>query len=293
MWCPKCKNEYIDGITTCVDCGAELVTELPEEIDEHAPQIIGTVTSEEVGMKFIQYFRYAGLRTCTLIPKESDDDETPTVYAMVVEYGELDYAINLVQKFANAENEEEIDYDAVALVLDEELNGLKDEEGKELLTDLRSEASTVYVNKKDKYTDLKFSGQSFIAFGILGLIFVAVNIAGILQIFNTFSMCVLGVVFIAFLIFGITSLQKAKKIKSMVSEEEDAVEKVNAYIKENFTNEYLATLQDDTLSEEENFFQVTEILKNEVAEQYPLFSKGYIDQIVDEFYGEYCDNAEQ
>ena len=29
-WCPKCKNEYVEGITTCAECGVELVDELPE-----------------------------------------------------------------------------------------------------------------------------------------------------------------------------------------------------------------------------------------------------------------------
>lgn len=28
MWCPKCKNEYVEGITTCADCGVELVDSL-------------------------------------------------------------------------------------------------------------------------------------------------------------------------------------------------------------------------------------------------------------------------
>lgn len=37
MWCPKCRNEYINGVTTCVDCGCDLVEELPEEIDENEP----------------------------------------------------------------------------------------------------------------------------------------------------------------------------------------------------------------------------------------------------------------
>lgn len=31
MWCPKCKQEYIYGVTNCPDCGAPLVAQLLEE----------------------------------------------------------------------------------------------------------------------------------------------------------------------------------------------------------------------------------------------------------------------
>ena len=71
------------------------------------------------------------------------------------------------------------------------------------------------------------------------------------------------------------------------------MEKVETYIKEHFTDEYLASLKNEDLSEEEDFFHVTEILKKELIEQFPLFSKGYIDQLVDERYGEYCDKTEE
>lgn len=33
-WCPKCKNEYKEGIKTCSDCGCELVENEPAEDEE-------------------------------------------------------------------------------------------------------------------------------------------------------------------------------------------------------------------------------------------------------------------
>lgn len=284
MWCPKCRNEYIDGVTTCVDCDCELVAELPEEIDEDAPQVIGSVTDEEIGNKFIRFLRFSGLNTCGLIPNEEDDG-----YYLVVAYPELERATEIVTEFAKAEELKDVDLEKLSTVLDEQLEGIKDEEANELLSDLRTEASTVYVNKKDKYADLKFSGYSFIVFAILGYLFAGINLAGILTIFNNYSMIVLILVFTVFLIIGITSLQKAGKIKNLVSEEENVVEKVQDYIDTHFTDEYLSSLDNDELPEEENFFHVTEILKTELAGQFPLFSKDYIDQLVDETYGEYCD----
>lgn len=286
MWCPKCKNEYIEGITTCVDCGCELVNELPEEIDPDEPQIIGSVSEEEIGNKFIRFLKFSGLQTCGLIPKDENDG-----FYLAVKYEELERATNILRNFSVEEESDEIDLEKLLPVLDEQLDEIKEEEANELLSDLRTEASTVYVNKKDKYADLKFSGISFIVFAILGYLFILINAAGILHMFNTYSMVILTVVFTAFVGIGISSLRKAAKIKNLVSEEEDVVEKVETYIKEHFTDEYLATLKNDELSEEEDFFHVTEILKKELIEQFPLFSKGYIDQLVDECYGEYCDKT--
>ncbi len=36
-WCPNCREEYIEGLTDCSECGAELVDELPELKPEAIP----------------------------------------------------------------------------------------------------------------------------------------------------------------------------------------------------------------------------------------------------------------
>lgn len=38
-WCPKCKNEYVEGKTHCPDCDIDLVEEL-------TPEVLGTYTEE-------------------------------------------------------------------------------------------------------------------------------------------------------------------------------------------------------------------------------------------------------
>ena len=100
-------------------------------------------------------------------------------------------------------------------------------------------------------------------------------------------------VYCIFMIIGISSIHKANTIKTLVSEEENVLEDVENYIAEHFTDDYFASLpSDESLSDEENFLMITDRLKVELTEAFPLFSQGYIDQLVDERYGEYLDSKE-
>ena len=64
------------------------------------------------------------------------------------------------------------------------------------------------------------------------------------------------------------------------------------WIDATLTDEVIASLMDDTLSEEDNYFAVHGRLCEMTAEQFPFFNKGYIDQLIDERYNDYCESKE-
>lgn len=294
MWCPKCRNEYINGVTTCVDCGCDLVEELPEEIDENEPVAIGSLANEETASKLVGYLNRAGLLSCAVRPQPENEEGEIPAYDIIVAGKELVYIHQLFDGLSeDADDEEPLDLELLLPKFEEKYAEIQDEEANKLLSDLRTEASTVYVNKKDTYSDFKFSGISFIVFAVIGYLFALLNAFGVLTIFNTFSVIVLTIVFTIFMIIGISSIHKAHSIKTLVSEEENVLEEVENYIAEHFTDDYFSALPaDESLSDEENFLMITDRLKEELAGVFPLFSRGYIDQLVDERYGEYLDSQE-
>lgn len=289
-WCPKCKNEYVEGITTCVDCGVDLVEELPDEVDETLPVKLCHVANEVVGGKFVLYLNMQGIQTAGLMPVSEEDKDYEDGYYLVVAGFEQETAEALFEGFDKLEEMTEEELAALAPDLEEKLEELKEEEANMMLSELRTETSSVYVKKKDKYSDLKFSGISFIIFGILGFGLLALNFFEYISMFNKFSTLIMTIVFFIFFVVGISSLLRAKRMKGIVSQEETLSDDVLDWIEAHITDEYISTLVDPEQSEENNYFTAHAAMCNLVIEQFPLFNRDYIDQMVDDRYNEYCEN---
>lgn len=288
-WCPKCRNEYVEGMTTCVDCGVDLLDELPEEIEENMPVTLCHTADENIGGKFVFYLSMQGVQTAGLMPVTEEDTAYDDGFYVVV--SGIEYEA-LADKFEGYDKNKEItEEDLMSLMpdLDEKLEELKQEEANQMLSELRTETSSVYVKKKDKYSDLKFSGISFIVFAVLGFGLLLLNILDYINMFNKFSMLIMVAVFGIFFVVGITSLCRAKKMKGIVSQEERVSDDVMDWIDEHITDEYIQTLIDPEKTEEDNYFETHAALCRLVAEQFPLFNKDYIDQMIDERYSDYCD----
>ena len=74
-WCPKCKNEYREGITICPDCGETLVSE--EELTDWTSVLFGEQDEME---KLKDFLTYNGIQKSRI-----SFDETEQVYELFVD----------------------------------------------------------------------------------------------------------------------------------------------------------------------------------------------------------------
>ncbi len=152
---------------------------------------------------------------------------------------------------------------------------------------LRTNASSTYVKKQDQYNDLKFTSYTFIGFGIAGLIFVILNILTPLSILgNPLSLIIMTGMVIGFIVVGISSHKKSTVVKTEIGEEDMMTTEINRFLEANITEELLQTIHDDSLSDEVNFFNKTERMKEYIVGEFGELDESYIDQLIEEFYNE-------
>ena len=247
-WCPKCRNEYVEGVTVCA-----------------------------------KFLNFKGINSAFAV---ADQNETEfPVYVDEVEKADARMALSQLLK------EQTEDQPLAALVpeITNELQELDEEEAEQMFSDLRTDQSSVYVKKKDKYDDLLFSGLSFIIFSVIGGVVLLLNQIGVFSFFNLYSTVVMSVVFVIFLGIGITSLVRARRTKALVTQEHELSDEVITWIEENITNDLINSYFDPEDSEENNYFTVHSRLCEIVSENFPFFPKEYIDELMDERYNAFCE----
>ncbi len=282
-WCPKCRNEYVEGVTVCADCQVPLVDELPEETPFDDKVLLGTLDSAEEALKVAKFLNFKGVSSAFAVTNENE-----TEYPVYVDETEKVDARMALSQLLKEQTEDQPLSEFIPEITSE-LQELDEEEAEHMFLDLRTEQSSVYVKKKDKYDDLLFSGLSFIIFSVIGGVVLLLNQIGIFSFFNLYSTVVMGVVFIIFLGIGITSLVRARKTKALVTQEHELSDEVITWIEENITNDLISSYYNPEDSEENNYFTVHSRLCDIVSENFPFFPKEYIDELMDERYNTFCE----
>lgn len=164
-------------------------------------------------------------------------------------------------------------------------NVITDDEIEEDTADILYTPSKAYVKKEDEYKDVKFSGITFIIFGILGIAYLTLCKLDIIAIdYNTFVFCVIAALFVGFIVMGVVSVVKSKKIKLQIPEEEILTEELNKWLEENITKERVEKWIDDSVSDEENDLIVMAHIRSILIKKYPDLNVSFIEMLTEEFF---------
>ena len=63
MFCPDCRSEYVADVTRCSDCGAALVSELPQFDDSDEPLKLARITGPTEAPMIEELLRHNGIES--------------------------------------------------------------------------------------------------------------------------------------------------------------------------------------------------------------------------------------
>lgn len=150
-----------------------------------------------------------------------------------------------------------------------------------------------YVMKADQYKDYNATVWVFLITGIVGAIFVCLNVAGVFTFLNgVLPNLVMGALFLFFMYIGISTNKKAKKLQLEIDDENKLTEKINQWLKDNITEEYLSSIHDASKSDELNYIMKTELIKKRLLEEFGEQNRSYLDRLIEEYYNVNFDDVE-
>ncbi len=277
MYCPKCQNEYREGITICPECNVELVAEL-EEDEELVP--VASVAEESLKEKISKYLTHENIKNEW---SEETDDEGNPVHVVSVPYSNAKETKKMISAIVKVETEKKMK-DILENMPEEELIKEQEKEKEEL----QKLANTkTFTKASERSSDYSSSGSLFIGFGALLLIFAGVNKAGIMTLFSaTFSLVVIAGMGLLFFVYGIYSIRKGKSLEGEAATETENENKIKEYMKENITKEELDALNDDDTTPELLYLKQSDYVKEKILKAFPETNEDYADILTDEFMNE-------
>lgn len=263
--CPKCKNEYVDGITQCADCGCALVE--AQEETERRPVIFG----EEAQMqKLADFLQYNGLVSAEIT--EAD------------EAGQCELSVSM--------EEEQQAQKAVAVFLREEAKNTEEaadgEEGAEPESDVQT--SGVYHNSAEKSKEFRSSAIVLLFVGGIGLaVCIAIlldilplHLAGISKYMST---GVMGALFFIFIVMGVLSFKSSRKLEKEAVSENRLTEELKSWCRDNLTAAAIASaIPEGDIGEEELYFKRVAVMRDKITGQFMNLEESYLDNFIEELY---------
>lgn len=261
-FCPTCKEEYQDDVAVCPVCGEALVETLDHSVTITEMEFF----TEEDADRFLSFLVYSNIQDAAI-----EKDLELELYRIRCNEEDVSEVEKLFKAFklGIAETEENTSYDEEESDTEESYEPTRQ--------------SKPYVRKRDQYADTSSTGIMLVVIGILGLGYVVLNFAGILNLLNGIvPYCLNLVLFTGATIYGIIALCQAKKIKGQIEEEETLHSQMLAWLNEQVTEEFLQKVSDPSLPKEANCLHQAEAMKRLLVEAFPSVMENFIESIVEE-----------
>lgn len=270
-WCPKCKNEYVEGIKVCADCGVALVDSL--EGMKRNPLIFGEREQMERLKDFLQF---NGIDSADLA---CDEDG---MYELCVNDAQRQKAASIINVFLKEEEAEE---------------------AKKLMPEIESDIPErpavpvfkgVYQDSAKKAEENRSSAYLLLTIGGIGLALMILIFTDIIRIplaaMNKYMTCgVMSGLFILFIVMGITSMKSSKALAKKAESENSLSGELKKWCGENLT----AEIVDEDCGEGENredeaeeikYFKRVEKMKQMISHQFMNLDEDFLDSFVDDYY---------
>lgn len=292
--CPKCRNEYRDGIAVCADCGCQLVSE--KEIVNKVPLIFG----EEEGLaRLKEYLEYNGLKNMEIV---YDDKEA--VHELLINEKDKQKALKLGAVYMQQEQVRQAE--EAARVSEEQARreaekpqpqwfGMGTEEPSEKQKE-QMQAQPVrrspqgYRNKSEQAAENRSSAWTLLIVGSLGLVALALLLTGVLPLqlrgSNRYTIGgIMGAMFVIFIVMGFVSLKNSKRYAKEADSENSLKSTMEKWCRENLEGAKVdASLQLSTVPEEEWYFRRVALIKAVLNRQFVNLDQEFLDHFVDDMY---------
>lgn len=278
-WCPKCKNEYREGMKVCVDCGCDLVEE--EQFDNLVALTFGDEEELNSLKDYLEFNKLKGV--------EVRFDEAEHVYELFVRYDDKGKAMSLekvflAQKASEKEMLQEGSYDG-QITFEEEEPETTDSKAK-------STQPPMYQNSHERAEENRSSAWALLVVGICGIMFVVLALLDLipLRVGNPYMFYgVMSAVFVLFIVMGMVSLKNAKLFDKKAESENTLHDAMVRWYKENLSAAMLDAEwkeadaeSGENLSEEMLYFKRAQLLKDKFNYQFVNLDQMFLERFIDE-----------
>lgn len=299
-WCPKCRNEYRDGITICAECKIELVERL-EDIPKQA-FIFGEKDKMERLQGFLAYEK---------IETELQFDETENTYQLCAAAEDMKAAVKATQVFLQQELSQETEEEeahtqteknnseTIAATEDAEtartettISENKPAKGNITAENDERKSYHAYQDSATKAEDNRSSAYTLLVVGGIGFVLDVLVFLGVLPVYQNAGMTkylvcgVMGAMFILFIVFGFVSMRTSRILLVKAKTENSLLSEMTKWCETNLSKEKIdeGLFEGEELLEEQKYFKRAEKMKALISDKFLNLDEAFLEHFIDEYY---------